>query len=260
MTEPRALVIENSPSDPACRLGDWLTGADLPLHIVRPYAGDELPDSPANHAALVVLGGPQSAYGKPGGDGAPWFAAEQKLLRRAIADRVPTLAICLGAQLLAQAYGGRVAPAEAGPEFGARLVARRDAAETDPLFAGVPFTPDVIQWHYDEIAELPAGATLLASSPPYAHQAFRLGARAWAVQFHIEPDAEMIAGWAAADAADLVERGLDPDDVVAAARQVLDDVAEVWRPFTERFAALALGRLEVDAASDPLRRLAILGE
>ncbi|MGH3734322.1 MAG: type 1 glutamine amidotransferase [Micromonosporaceae bacterium] len=257
MTDVPALVIENAPSDPVARLGDWLREAGLPLHVVRPHAGEALPETLADHTALVVMGGPQTAYASPG---APWFDAERKLMRRAVADRVPTLAICLGAQLLAQAYGGTVARAEAGPELGARLVARRDAADQDPLFAGVPFTPDVIGWHYDEITVLPAGATLLAASPRYPHQAFRLGARAWALQFHIEPDAEMISTWAAKDAPALRELGHEPDDVAAAAHAVLDDVAEVWRPFAQRFAALAQGRLEVDAATDPARRLAILGE
>ncbi|MGH3714454.1 MAG: type 1 glutamine amidotransferase, partial [Micromonosporaceae bacterium] len=253
MTDVRALVIENAPSDPVCRLGDWLTGAGLGLDVVRPYAGDPLPDSLTDHAALVVMGGPQAAYR----DDEPWFDAERKLMRRAVAERVPTLAVCLGAQLLAQAYGGTVARAAAGPEIGARLVARRDAADQDPLFAGVPFTPDVIQWHYDEITELPAGAVLLATSPRYAHQAYRIGARAWGVQFHIEPDAEMIDSWAAKDAPALAELGRTPEEVAEAAQAVLDDVAEVWRPFAERFAGLALGQGAADPATDPLRRLAI---
>ena len=56
--------------------------------------------------------------------------------------------------------------------------------------------PDVIQWHHDEITELPAGAVLLAASTRYPHQAFRLGDRAWGLQFHIECDPAMIADWA----------------------------------------------------------------
>ena len=62
-----------------------------------------------------------------------------------------------------------------GPEFGPALVAKRDVSAGDPLFGPVPFTPDVLQWHWDEITELPAGATLLASSSRYANQAFRVG-------------------------------------------------------------------------------------
>ena len=49
--------------------------------------------------------------------------------------------------------------------------------------------------HRDEITELPARAVLLAASPRYPHQAFRVGPVAWGLQFHIEPDAAMVAGW-----------------------------------------------------------------
>ncbi|MQA25142.1 MAG: type 1 glutamine amidotransferase [Micromonosporaceae bacterium] len=253
-------MIENAPSDPVRRLGDWLRAAGLDLSVVRPFDGDPLPDTFDGHAALVVLGGPQRLHGDPGGAGASWLADERALLRRAVADRVPTLAICLGAQLLAQAHGGTVAAAVAGPELGPKLVARRDAADHDPLFAAVPFTPDVIQWHFDEIVELPPGAELLATSTRYAHQAFRIGPRAWATQFHIEPDAEMVTAWARKDAPHLVELGLDPRAVAEAAVAALDEVAQVWRPFAERFAGLALGTLRPDAATDPARRLSILGE
>jgi GMP synthase-like glutamine amidotransferase len=122
-------------------------------------------------------------------------------------------------------------------------VARRDAADADPLFKYVPLIPDVIQWHVDEITELPLNATLLAASTRYPHQAFRLGDRAWGLQFHIECDVEMIVGWAAEDAATIDELGYDPDAVVVATAEVLPDVEEVWQPFVARFAALALGTL-----------------
>jgi GMP synthase-like glutamine amidotransferase len=239
-----ALVVEHDPTDDVRRLGEWLAAAGLELATVRPHAGEALPERPDGYAALVVLGGGQHAY--PGPDGAPgaaWFPACESLLRRAVRHRVPTLAICLGAQLLATAHGGTVAPAAAGAEIGPRLVARRDAAGADPLFGPVPFTPDVFQWHHDEITELPAGAVLLAASPRYPHQAFRIGPAAWGLQFHIEPDPDMIERWAADDE-DLLRRlGWDVAGMVAAATAVMADVAEVWQPFAARFAALARGEL-----------------
>jgi GMP synthase-like glutamine amidotransferase len=203
------------------------------------------------------VGGGATAGGQPAGSGGAaaggeasggvvptaWLPACEALLRRAVRHRVPTLAICLGAQLLATAHGGEVAPAAAGPEIGPNLVARRDAAGADPLFAPVPFTPDVIQWHQDEITQLPAGAVLLAASPRCHHQAFRIGPSAWGLQFHIEPDLPMVRRWAATSGELLERLGLDADRVVAATERVLDDVAEVWQPFAARFAALAQGKL-----------------
>jgi GMP synthase-like glutamine amidotransferase len=190
------------------------------------------------------MGGAQSAY--PGPDGSPgsaWFPALEGLLRKAVRYEVPTLAVCLGAQLLATAHAGTVERSAAGPEIGPRLVARRDAAERDALWAPVPLTPDVLQWHHDEITELPVGATLLAASTYYPHQAFRVGTRAWGVQFHPECDADMITAWAAENAAELDDLGYPAQDLIDACSAVLPDLEEVWQPFAARFAAIALGTL-----------------
>ncbi|MBE1492563.1 type 1 glutamine amidotransferase [Plantactinospora soyae] len=251
-----ALVIENDPTDDARRLGEWLTEAGLELRVLRPHAGESLPEDLTGYDALVVLGGYQQPYPAPDGSpGAPWFPALEGLLRKAVRYRVPTLAICLGAQLLATAHAGTVQRSEAGPEVGPTVVGKRDAADGDPLFKYVPMIPDVLQWHVDEITELPHGATLLAASTRYPHQAFRLGDRAWGLQFHIECDTDMIADWAR-DSAVLAELDYDPELVVAACAEVLPDVEEVWQPFAARFAALAQGRLP-DA--EPRRTLPLLG-
>ncbi|HEX6500653.1 MAG TPA: type 1 glutamine amidotransferase [Micromonosporaceae bacterium] len=250
------LVIENDPTDDARRLGDWLTDAGLYLRVVRPHRGEPLPETLDGYAGLVVLGGEQSAYPTVDGEpGAPWFPALEGLLRKAVRHKVATLAVCLGAQLLATAHGGTVARSAEGPEIGPRLVARRDAAEKDPVWAEVPFAPDVLQWHLDEITELPYGATLLAASPRYPHQAFRLGDRAWGVQFHIECDTAMVAGWAANSLDLLDELGYEPDELVAAVDAVMGDIEEVWRPFAGRFAAVVRGELEPG-----VRQLPLLGQ
>lgn len=251
-----ALVIENDPTDDARRLGEWLTEAGLELRVLRPYAGDELPADLDGYAALVVLGGDQQAYPFPDGTpGAPWFPATEGLLRKAVRHRLPTLGVCLGAQLLATAHAGEVARSAAGPEVGPGVVGKRDAADTDPLFRYVPLIPDVIQWHVDEITELPHGATLLAASTRYPHQAFRLGDRAWGLQFHIECDPAMIADWSTGSAL-LAELGYDPELVVAACAAAMVDVEEVWQPFAARFAALARGELD---DGTPRRTLPLLG-
>jgi GMP synthase-like glutamine amidotransferase len=240
----RVLVLENDPSDDARLFGDWLTGAGVAWDTLRAHAGEPVPADLSGYGGLVVLGGAQDAYDAPDGTpGAPWFPAVKSLLRVARRDRVPTLGICLGAQLIAEAFGGVVEPGEAGFEIGPRLVGKRDAAERDPLFAPVPFTPDVLQWHLDDITELPPDAVLLAGSPRHAHQAFRLGDRMWGVQFHIECDLAMITDWADEDPARLAALGHDRETLLARTEAVLPDVAEVWRPFTERFAALVGGRV-----------------
>ena len=258
-----ALVIENDPSDPLGRLADWFAEAELPLTVLRPHAGDDLPADLGDHLALVVLGGDQSAYpDAAGAPGAPWFPALEGLLRKAVRHHVPTLGVCLGGQLLASAHGGLVERSTAGPEIGPALVGRRDAADNDPLFKYVPLIPDVIQWHSDEITELPIGAVLLAASSRFPHQAFRLGDRAWGLQFHIECDADMIADWTRTDVAALDDLGYDAEAVVAATAEILPDVEEVWQPFAARFAALALGTLPDADIPNPgtIRTLPLLGQ
>ena len=258
-----ALVIENDPSDDPRRLGEWLTDAGLELTVLRPHAGEQLPETLDGYDAFVVLGGDQSAYAGPDGTpGAPWFPALEGLLRKAVRYRVPTLAVCLGAQLLATAHGGLVERSTSGPEIGPALVGRRDAADNDPLFKYIPLLPDVVQWHVDEITELPIGAVLLAASTRFPHQAFRLGDRAWGVQFHIECDVDMIATWAEHDDGTLTDLGYYPDVVVAAIAEILADVEEVWQPLAARFAALAMGTLPGADIPIPggIRTLPLLGQ
>jgi GMP synthase-like glutamine amidotransferase len=261
VSSTRCLVIENDPTDDARQLGEWLTDAALTLEVVRPYAGEALPADLDGWGAFVVLGGDQHAYpDEEGQPGAAWFGELESLLRKAVRHDVPTLGVCLGAQLLATAHGGTVAHSEAGPEIGAHLVAKRDVAERDPLFGPLPMLLDVVQWHHDEVTELPAGAVLLAASTRYPHQAFRLGESAWALQFHIECDPAMIADWTKGNEALLAELGTSPEAVVRGVEAVMDDVFEVWHPFATRFAALARGEL---ARSGPVpgagRELPLLG-
>ncbi len=259
----RALVVENDPTDDIRRLGDWLIDGGLGLVTIRPHQGDELPTDLDGFDALVVLGGDQHAYpDAAGGPSAPWFDDLESLLRKAVRHKVATLGVCLGGQLLATALGGTVERSAAGPEIGARLIARRDVAERDPIWRYVPFAPDVHQWHHDEITELPVGAVLLAASTRYPHQAFRIGERAWGLQFHIECDADMIASWAATNSVLLADLGTDVAGVVAECAAVLDDMAEVWQPFAIRFAAVARGELAAaDVSSIPGagRSLPLLG-
>jgi GMP synthase-like glutamine amidotransferase len=243
---PTALVVQHSAVEDAGRLADWLAAAGLLLDLHRPYDGSPLPSRAGGHAALIVLGGSMGAHDDAV---APWLPATRALLADALAAGVPTLGICLGAQLLAAAAGGRVERGSAGPEIGPGLVAKRDAAAADRLFGPVPFTPDVVHWHWDTVAALPAGAVLLASSTRYPHQAFRVGEHAWAVQFHVETTPEMVRRWAAEDAAELAAEGLDVDALLG--RTDLDalhaDIAAIWQPFAARFA-------EVVRAADYARR------
>ncbi len=241
------LVVQNAADDPIGPLGEWLAGAGLGLDVRDAEAGDPLPAGLDGFAGLVVLGGGMSANDD---QRAPWLAQVRALLSEALAGEVPTLAICLGAQLLAITMGGRVGPNPDGPEFGGQLIAKRANSATDPLFRELPITPDVIQWHFDAVLELPPSAVVLAGSPVCDVQAFRAGRVAWGVQFHIETTPELVRRWAAEDASAL--DGYDVERLLAHSDEVHADIAEVWQPFAAAFAGVVAEPSSVPATR-PLR-------
>ena len=183
-----------------------------------------------------MLGGPQSALDDE--TTRPELVGVRRLLGQALAADFPTLAICLGAQLLAQVGGGTVRPGVDGPEVGATLVAKRDAADADPVFGPLPLSPDVIQFHHDEISQLPDGATLLASNPFYANQAFRVGRHVYGLQFHIETTPEIVHEWAERDEVGVAASPYDRETICLLSDQAHPHVQEAWAPFAGRFADL----------------------
>ncbi len=244
MASPRLLLVQPDELDPPARLGEWLSGAGAELDLVLP-AKAELPEL-GDYAGLVCLGGVMGANDDLDH---PWLADVRRLLASAVTARRPTLAICLGAQLLTVATGGQVAVAEGGPEVGPGLVAKRDLAWRDPLFADLPFMPDVLQFHTDAIVRLPATAELLASSAHYPNQAFRIGPNAYGIQFHIETTAEVVLEWTrlAPEVACAARPGaLEPARMADLHR----DLKETWQPFAERFVRLVTGDL---APASPTR-------
>ncbi len=236
----RILVLEHDLSDPLLRMADWLADAGATVEVLRLHAGDQLPANLDGYDAVISLGGEMGAYDH---DVAPWLSATKSLLAAAVTHRTPTLAICLGSQLLAAATGGTVTTGAQGPEIGAYLTAKRDAAEDDPLFDPLPMTPDVMQYHYDVVSSLPPGAVLLLSSTGYPNQAWRIGPAAWGLQFHIEPSAEDLRAWGRTEGREAVGR-LGP-----VLDQAEEAMGEVWRDFVIRFVEFAGAQ---DIARGPL--------
>lgn len=127
---------------------------------------------------LIALGGPMSANDDVS---MPGLRREKELLRAAVDRDVPTLAICLGAQLLASALGARVTrnPVKEIGWFPVRATRQGD----DVL--SLPAEADVFQWHSDAF-DIPEGAVPLASSDACANQAFQVKRNVVGVQFHPE--------------------------------------------------------------------------
>jgi GMP synthase-like glutamine amidotransferase len=233
MSPRRLLVIEHEADAPVALFGEWLTGVGVELEVIRPWKGDPVPSQVAT-GGLVVLGGAMAAEDD---DVAPWLPAVRSLLREAVPAGVPTLGICLGAQLMAVATGGRVERGDAGPELGVCRLELSGAAAADPLFG--PLRPPLAaaQWHMDAITALPGGAVVLASSDRYDVQAFRVGEAAWGVQFHPEVDRAVMASWAAGDPADTFTPQ-QLEQAVAEVGEAEPVLRATWRLVAERFAGI----------------------
>lgn len=202
MTAARpVLVLQHAPHEGPGLIGRAL---DAPLRVrtVLDVAEPVLP-SLDELSGVVVMGGPMDADDVRAH---PGLAAERALLAAAVDADVPVLGVCLGMQLLGLALGARLLRRH-GSEVGFAPV---DVVADDPLLGALGDRPTVLHWH-DDAVDLPAGATLLASTPATPVQAFRAGS-ALGLQFHAEVDAALLDLWLDTPA---MVGGLDEDEVAA---------------------------------------------
>jgi GMP synthase (glutamine-hydrolysing) len=141
-------------------------------------------------SGLIVFGGEMNVDQI---DAHPYLLSQRDLMRQAVDAALPVLGICLGAQMLARAFSARVYRA-AVRELGFKPVRVTELGERDALLSAFQTGDRVFQWHEDTF-DLPAGADLLVAGDDVPNQAFRLGGRAWGVQFHIEADAAGVETW-----------------------------------------------------------------
>ena len=193
------------------------------------------PPIDGRYGAALVFGGAMNANEEAAH---PWLAVEKDLLRALIADRVPTLGVCLGAQLLADAAG---APARRArePEIGWFEVELTQAGRADPLLGALGGRFEAFQWHSYE-APLASGAIALAHSP-VCLQAYRLAGPAWGIQFHAEVTAADAASWIDdyRSDPDAVRIGLDPDAMRAETAPRIGAWNRLGAGVCERFLELA---------------------
>jgi GMP synthase-like glutamine amidotransferase len=200
----RVLAVENYRSTPLGQVGAALAEAGAEVDLRRAHLGEPLPATAAEHDGVVILGGEQNALAD---DACPWFPGLVRLVRDFGASDKSVLGICLGAQLVARAFGGENLLARP-VEFGWRIVRPTDAGRADPVLAGLGEGSPVFHWHEDTFT-LPPGAAHLAVSDMTEHQAFRLGRAVYAVQFHFEADRPLVEGWSAEFAPSIL--GYAPD-------------------------------------------------
>jgi GMP synthase (glutamine-hydrolysing) len=170
-------------------------GYDAILPVARhatasPFNYPGLPGSPGAYAGLIVMGGPMSAN-----DTAehPFVLELMDLIRAFDGLGRPVLGVCLGAQIIAKAYGGEVY--RMGPlESGFYQLELTPAGREDPVMAalGAPLT--VFQNHYEAVRAIPQAVTL-ATGGACDVQAFRVGRAVYGVQFHPEVTIDIVRDW-----------------------------------------------------------------
>jgi GMP synthase (glutamine-hydrolysing) len=151
---------------------------DLPASA----GGRPVPTDYDNVDGILALGGEQNV-----GDPYPWLEQEAAYIKGAHERQLPVIGICLGSQLIAHALGGQVGPM-AAPEVGFHDVMLNPTGQVEPLLGGMAWNSPQFCSHGYEVKQLPAGATLLASSKACKVQIYKAGIRTIGIQYHPECD------------------------------------------------------------------------
>jgi GMP synthase (glutamine-hydrolysing) len=216
---PRALAIVQQPdAGPGVFRDEALSrGWDVDSWLIA--QGGAPPADPLSYDAVLSFGGAMHADQEREH---PWLRDEKELLARLVDAGVPTMGVCLGSQLLAEAAGARAERAPR-PEIGWYGVELTPEGSRDPVFGVLDPGFEAFQWHSYR-SPLPPGAVELATSP-LAMQAYRIGDSAWGIQFHAEVTEVDAVSWAVNYAVDedAVEIGIDPDVLSA---QILERIGE----------------------------------
>jgi GMP synthase (glutamine-hydrolysing) len=185
---PTVLIVLHQEHSSPGRVGAALRAMGARLDIRRPGCGEPLPATLADHAGVVVFGGPMGAN-----DTLEWVRREIEWLETPLAEDKPLLGLCLGAQMLARALGARVfSYDDKRSEIGYYRIEPTPSGER---LCSTPFPRTVYQWHSDGFDLAHGGELLAAGGANFPNQAYRYGPRAIGLQFHPEVTYHMMCRW-----------------------------------------------------------------
>lgn len=195
----RYLIIAPEATAPAGLVGEALVtngalyDAVMPIdrHATQaPFDYPGLPKVPGDYTGLIILGGPMSANDEVEH---PFLGETMELIHRFDHAGRPVLGICLGAQIISRAYGGEVYRMER-LESGFYTMEVTPEGRADPVFSELGDTITSFQNHFDAVRNIP-GAVSLATGGACPIQAFRIGERVYATQFHPEATLDIVRDW-----------------------------------------------------------------
>lgn len=204
----KVVIFQHEKNEPAGIFEIIFEEQGIPFEYLRLFDDETIDIADATH--LLFMGGPMSVNEE---DKYPWLVEEKMLIRDWIKKKRPVLGICLGAQLISSAMGGRVTRCE--QEIGWTEVRR---LRTGP-FAQFPQKFFVFQLH-GETFEIPLDSTLLCAGERVRNQAFCCGT-ALGMQFHLELTREIIQDWVKALGKSDQEKILQETDLYIAASTIL---------------------------------------
>jgi GMP synthase (glutamine-hydrolysing) len=205
------------------RLGALAEGCDC-SRIKPADSRSEIPDVAAlqGYDAVFLTGSPLHLY-----EDTPETRRQIAFMRAVFRSGTPSFGSCAGLQVAVTAAGGQVRAMGGRREAGfARRIYRQDAGRNHPLLDGRPAVYDAPAIHTDEVAELPPGATLLASNAVTHVQAAEIrhdGGVFWGVQYHPEISLREVAAALRRQSDDLIDHRLACGEAEIEAQAALVD-------------------------------------
>ncbi|OVA01825.1 Glutamine amidotransferase [Macleaya cordata] len=129
---------------------------------------------------FVISGSCSDAHGND-----LWICKLLNLLKKLDSMKKRVLGICFGHQILSRALGGKTGRAESGWDIGITTI---NLSSSNHLFTSlqIPSMLSVIEFHRDEVRELPPSAEVMAWSNKTGIEMFKCGDHIMGIQGHPE--------------------------------------------------------------------------
>jgi len=186
----KIMVFQHVPYEPLGTLDPLLRAHKHRIRYVNFGREPTAKPSITGYDALIILGGPMNIGQEKH---YPHLETEKQVIVEAHKQGIPVLGICLGAQLIASAFGAEVKPAKER-EVGWYQLQPTDSGNKDALIQYFSPSANLFQWH-EYTFDLPEQGIHLVEGEGCGNQAFRIGENIYGFQFHLEANLALIKRW-----------------------------------------------------------------